>query len=175
MALVVRLGLFGILAALGLAGLSQLRLHPPLASRADADTVEVLARLETQESLLGQRQQVSLLLNRFVGAEITRYFWGGFTPYLDVLGIEIPTTMKADVVFNQDRVQLVLAPIGGDEIYLARVEAIENAPRGVVCRGSRPAPDPEAFPSQGNRLLCPAGWATLPAVRPAAAAEATRS
>ena len=95
--------------------------------------------------------------------------------YLDVLGIEIPTTMKADVLFNQDRVQLVLAPIGGDEIYLARVEAIENAPRGVVCRGSRPVPDPEAFPSQGNRLLCPAGWATLPAVRPAAAAEATRS
>jgi hypothetical protein len=174
MAPVVRLGLIGILAVVGLAGLTQLRLHPPLASRTDADTAGLLARLETQEALLGQRQQVSLLLNRFVGAEITRYFWGGFTPYLDVLGIEIPATMSADVVFNQDRVQLVLAPTAGDEIYLARVEAVENAPRGVVCRGSRPAPDPEAFPSQDNRLLCPAGWVALPAVRPAPA-EAGRS
>jgi|GEM_PF-265106 len=169
MAPVVRLGLIGILAVLGLAGLAQLRLHPPLASRTDADTAGLLARLETQEALLGQRQQVSLLLNRFVGAEITRYFWGGFTPYLDVLGIEIPATMTADVVFNQDRVQLVLTPTGGDEIYLARVEAVENAPRGAVCRGSRPAPDPEAFPSKDNRLLCPAGWVALPAVRPATA------
>lgn len=76
MALALRLGVSTLLALIGVAGLVQLTLQPPLASRPGTSASVVLADLEAQEALLDQRQQAALLLNRFVGAQITRYFWG---------------------------------------------------------------------------------------------------
>ncbi len=158
MVLAFRLGLAGLLGLIGLAGLVQLSLQPPLASRTGSATGAVLADLEDQEALLDQRQQASLLLNRFVGAQITRYFWGGFSGYLDVLGIESPAGMKADLKVEEQNAQLRLFPRTGQETYLARVEAIESVPRGVVCRGEG-VPGP--FPFRADRLACPAGWQPL--------------
>jgi hypothetical protein len=159
MLLAFRLTLFGLLGLIGLAGLVQLPLQPPLASRTGASTGGVLAGLEAQEALLDQRQQASQLLERFVGAQITRYFWGGFSGYLDVLGIEIPSGMKPELKVDETVAQLQLTPRTGAETYLARVEAIESVPRGVVCRGEGRVP--LDFPSRAGRLRCPEGWTPL--------------
>ena len=91
----VRTGVWALLALLGLAGAVQLPLAPPLASRTGAATERVLADLAGQEAVQDARQRATQVLSRFVGGEITRYFWGGFTPYLDVLGIEAPEDMRA--------------------------------------------------------------------------------
>ncbi|MCT0219259.1 hypothetical protein KQ304_09650 [Synechococcus sp. CS-1329] len=163
MALAFRLGLSTLLALIGVAGLVQLSLQPPLASRPGDSVSVVLADLEAQEALLDQRQQATLLLNLFVGAQITRYFWGGFSGYLEVLGIERPRDMKAELkVEDQQSAQLRLIPRTGQETYLARVEAIEGVPRGVVCRGEG---TPGAFPIQADRLACPPGWRPLGSLR----------
>jgi hypothetical protein len=158
MASPLRLSVYCLLGLLGLAGLVSLPPNPPLASRTGAGTGEILGDLEAQEALLEQRQQAAVLLNRFVGAEITRYFWGGFSGYLDVLGIEVPSGMKADLTLKDETVQLVLAPRLGKESYVGRVEAIESVPRAAVCRGSGPVP---GFPLRRGRLECPRGWHTL--------------
>lgn len=158
MALALRLGVSTLLALIGVAGLVQLTLQPPLASRPGTSASVVLADLEAQEALLDQRQQAALLLNRFVGAQITRHFWGGFSGYLDVLGLEVPQDMKADLKVEDQSAQLRLTPRTGKETYVARVEAIESVPRGVVCRGEG---KPGAFPFQSDRLGCPPGWRLL--------------
>jgi hypothetical protein len=158
MALALRLGLSTLLTLMGVAGLVQFSLQPPLASRPGTSTSVVLADLEAQEALLDQRQQAALLLNRFVGAQITRYYWGGFSGYLDVLGIEAPQDMKAELKLEDQSTQLRLSPRTGKEAYVARVEAIESVPRGVVCRGEG---TPGAFPFQSDRLGCPPGWRSL--------------
>jgi hypothetical protein len=118
----------------------------------------VLADLEAQEALLDQRQQAAQLLNRFVGAQITRYFWGGFSGYLDVLGIEAPQGMTAELKVEEQSAQLRLIPRTGPETYVARVEAIEGVPRGAVCRGEGL---PGSFSLQRDRLTCPQGWRPL--------------
>lgn len=158
MASSLRLSVICLLGLLGLAGLAGLPPNPPFASRTGAGTGEILADLEAQEALLEQRQQAAVLLNRFVGAEITRYFWGGFSGYLDVLGIEAPAGMKTDLTLKDETVQLVLLPRLSKESYVGRVEAIESVPRAAVCRGSGPVPD---FPFRGGRLECPADWQPL--------------
>lgn len=159
----VRLSLFGALGLLGLAGWVDLPLTAPMLGRGRVDTAAFLAALDAQETLMAQRQEAAVLLDRFVGAEITRYFWGGFSGYLDVLGIEEPRGMKASVTLEDQSVQLLLNPVGGAETYVARVEAIESVPRGVVCRGEG---TPGAFPFRSTRLACPLGWAPLPNLRP---------
>jgi hypothetical protein len=157
-----RLALVGVLSLIGLAGLVQLPIRPPMLSRSAAATAGLLVALDSQEALLAQRQEASVQLNRFVGAEITRYFWGGFSGYLDVLGIEEPDGMAAKVSLDDQSVQLRLSTPGGSETYVARVEAIDGVPRGVVCRGKgTPAP----FPFRGSRLECPPGWRPLPNVK----------
>ena len=66
---------------------------PPLLARSGSDTQ--LSDLEAQEALLEARQEAASQMTRFVGGQITRHYWGGFTPYLDVLGVEIPATMES--------------------------------------------------------------------------------
>ena len=164
MAAGVRLGSVVVLGLIGLAGLLQWPLTPPMLSRSGGTTDALLADLDGLESQLDQRQQASVLLFRFVGAEITRYFWGGFSGYLDVLGIEEPDGMAAKVSLDDQWVQLRLAPPGSAEAFVARVEAIDGVPRGVVCRGRGVPP---AFPLRASRLECPAGWHPMPNVKAA--------
>ncbi|MCT0199760.1 hypothetical protein KQ313_08730 [Synechococcus sp. CS-1325] len=154
-----RLSLLGVLSVIGVAGLVQWPIRPLMLSRTGGATAELLVALETQEVLQHQRQEASVLLNRFVGAEITRFFWGGFSGYLDVLGIEEPDGMKARVSLEDQAVQLLLSSRGAAETYVGRVEAIDGVPRGVVCRGTG---TPGAFPLRGSRLQCPQGWRSLP-------------
>ena len=61
---------------------------PPLLARSGSDTQ--LSDLEAQEALLEARQEAAPQMTRFVGGQITRHYWGGFTPYLDVLGWRFP-------------------------------------------------------------------------------------
>ena len=159
MAVAARLGLLGVLSLIGLAGLVQLPFRPLMLSSSSGGTPDLLVALESQESLLHQRQEASVLLNRFVGAEITRFFWGGFSGYLDVLGLEEPEGMNARVSLEDQAVQLLRSSRGGAETYVGRVEAIDGVPRGVVCRGKG---KPAAFPLRGSRLQCPASWRPLP-------------
>ena len=148
-----------LLSLLGLAGLVQLPLAPPLASRPGAATEQVLADLASQELAQDSRERASQLLGRFVGAEITRYFWGGFSGYLDVLGLESPEDMQVSIREEPDAVQLLLIPREGPERYVARVQAEENVPRGVACLGKG---EPGRFRWGGDALVCPAGWQALP-------------
>ena len=148
-----------LLSLLGLAGLVQLPLAPPLASRPGAATEQVLADLASQESVQDSRERATQLLSRFVGAEITRYFWGGFSGYLDVLGLEAPEDMQVSVHEEPEAVQLLLIPREGRERYVARVQAEENVPRGVACLGTG---EPGRFRWHGDALSCPAGWQALP-------------
>jgi hypothetical protein len=154
----LRWSVVSLLGLLGLAGLVQLPLLPPLTSRTGEQTDRVLADLASQESLQDARARASETLSRFVGAEITRYYWGGFTPYLDVLGLEAPEDMDPRTEQPPDAVQLLLIPREGEERYVARVQAQENVPRAVMCRGSG---DPQRFPLRADRLQCPAGWQEL--------------
>ena len=155
----LRWGAVSLLGLLGLAGLVQLSLAPPLASRPGAATEQVLADLASQELAQDSRERASQLLGRFVGAEITRYFWGGFSGYLDVLGLEPPEDMQASVREEPDAVQLLLTPREGMERYVARVQAEENVPRGVACMGRG---EPGRFRWHGDALSCPVGWLALP-------------
>ena len=98
------------------------------------------------------------MLSQFVGGEITRYFWGGFTGYLDVLGIEPPEDMDVRVSEAPDRVQLLLIPRGGEVRYVAEVQAEDNVPRGTACMGLG---EPGAFVLQRDALQCPPGWRAL--------------
>jgi hypothetical protein len=168
----VRLGLVVVLGLIGLAGLVQLPLKPPMFSRSGAGTTTLLADLDSLEAQLDQRQEASVLLYRFVGAEITRYFWGGFSGYLDVLGIEEPDGMAAKVSLDDQSVQLRLSPPGVAETFVARVEAIDGVPRGVVCRGKG---TPAAFPFRASRLECPSGWRPLPNIKAPSLAGAASS
>lgn len=163
MPIALRWSAVSLLSLLGVAGLVQLPLAPPLASRTGADTARVLADLASQEAGQDARARAAQLLSRFVGAEITRYFWGGFSGYLDVLGLEAPEDMPARVVEQPQAVQLLLTPREGSERYVARVEAEENVPRGVACRGQG---DPGPFRWRGDALLCPLGWEPLPLQAP---------
>lgn len=151
-----------MLGLLGLAGLVQLPLLPPLASRTGSQTERVLADLASQESSQDARQRATAVLSRFVGSEITRYYWGGFSGYLDVLGIEAPEDMQASVEAKPDQVQLLLVPQAGGERYLARVLAVDSVPRGVACRGQG---EPGSFTPGADRLQCPRGWLPLPLQR----------
>ena len=152
-----------LLGLLGLAGLVQLPLAPPLASRPGAATEQVLADLASQESAQESRERASLLLSRFVGAEITRYFWGGFSPYLDVLGLEEPEDMRVSLRQDAEAVQLLLIPDEGRQRYVARVAADQNVPRGLACQGQG---EPGRFRWRGDALVCPPGWQALPLQEP---------
>ena len=163
MPLALRLSLVSVLSLLGLAGLVQLSLEPPLASRPGAATDRVLADLASQEAVQDSREQASEVLGRFVGGEITRYFWGGFSGYLDVLGIEVPEDLQPSISQDEGMVQLLLIPREGQERFVARVQAEDNVPRGVACRGSGV---PGRFHWRGDQLLCPHGWQRLPLAGP---------
>ena len=158
MGLALRLSVLPLLAGLGVAGLMQWRPQPPLAARTGAATDRVLADLASQEARQDAQERASLTLRRFVGGEITRYYWGGFTGYLDVLGLEAPEDMEARILESGDAVQLSLVPREGDERYVARVQAEENVPRGALCRGRG---EPGAFVWKGDQLHCPPGWLPL--------------
>ena len=191
--LALRLAVIAALLGLGLAGLAQLPLEPPLsrpsASQPGAPATapyaaaapaplsapvsaapgplageaDLLANLDRQEALQDGRQRATVLLRRFVGAEITRFFWGGFSGTLDVLGIEPPEDMAVRLTLPVDlagaAVQLELTPQQGSERYLARVVAAGSVPHGGACRGGGPV---GTFVLQGDQLLCPPGWQELP-------------
>ena len=89
---------------------------------------------------------------------ITRYFWGGFTGYLDVLGLEAPEDMQARISEAPQQVQLLLTPRDGGERYVALVQADDSIPRGVACRGEGA---PGRFSRRGDQLQCPPGWRPL--------------
>ena len=57
--------------------LVRLPLMPPLLARSGSDTQ--LSDLEAQEALLEARQEAASQMTRFVGGQITRHYWGGFT------------------------------------------------------------------------------------------------
>lgn len=156
--LILRLFLYSVLGFLGLAGLLGLSLQPPLASRTGASTDRVLEDLEAQEALQDSRERAAVTLDRFVGGQITRYVWGGFTPYLDVIGLEPPDDLAPRVVAGEDSIELRLSPAAGRELYVGRVEARDNVPRSVICRGEG---TPGVFPRRSGRLSCPEGWTQL--------------
>jgi hypothetical protein len=151
-----RVGLLLLLGLLGLGGLLRLQILPPPLARVGRD--DTFTRLEARESLLEVRQQAATLLTLFVGGEITRHYWGGFTPYFDVLGMEVPPSFETDLTVSEDRVRLSLRPRRQVEQYLAEVRLFENMPRGTACRGHG---TPGAFREQGRRLVCPKGWTPL--------------
>ena len=163
MPVALRWSVVSVLALLGLAGLVQLPLAPPLASRTGSATDRVLADLASQEASQDARARATDLLGRFVGGEITRYFWGGFTGYLDVLGLDAPEDMQAQVSESPQRVQLLLIPREGRERFVALVEADNSVPRSVACRGEG---DLGAFVRRGDQLRCLRGWQPLQ-LRPA--------
>ena len=158
MPIALRLSVVSMLGLLGLAGLVQLPLAPPLATRTGAATDRVLADLASQESQQDARSRATEVLGRFVGGEITRYFWGGFTGYLDVLGLEAPEDMQARISEAPQQVQLLLTPRDGGERYVALVQADDSIPRGVACRG---AGAPGRFSRRGDQLQCTPGWRPL--------------
>jgi hypothetical protein len=158
MPVALRWSVVSLLGLLGLAGLVQLPLAPPLAMRTGADTDQVLADLANQEADQEKAERATQLLSRFVGGEITRYFWGGFTGYLDVLGLEPPPDMETRLSEAPDMVQLLLVPRHGDRRFVARVQAVDNVPRGVACSG---VGEPGRFSLEANLLQCPAGWIPL--------------
>ena len=129
----LRLSMIVLLTLLGVCGLVRLPLMPPLLARSGSDTQ--LSDLEAQEALLEARQEAASQMTRFVGGQITRHYWGGFTPYLDVLGVEIPATMESTLTVSDDRARLVLDPKRVNERYVAEVVRAGTRARGVVCRG----------------------------------------
>ena len=159
MPVALRWSVLSLLILLGLAGLAQLPLAPPLASRTGAETDRVLADLASQEAQHDGRERARQLLRRFVGAEITRYFWGGFSADFDVLGLELPEDMQAALSEEPQAVQLLLLPREGGDRYLARVAVSDQVPRGLACQG---AGQPGRFSWRGEVLLCPPGWRPLP-------------
>jgi len=159
MPIALRSSVLSLLALLGLAGLVQWRPVPPLASRTGAQTDRVLADLAEQEARQDARARAADVLGRFVGGEITRYFWGGFSGYLDVLGLEAPEDIQARITEEPQAVQLLLQPRQGRERYVARVEVNEAVPRGLACRGQGV---PGRFGWRGDGLVCPSGWQAFP-------------
>ena len=119
MAQSLRFSMIVLLTLLGVCGLVRLPLMPPLLARSGSDTQ--LSDLEAQEALLEARQEAASQMTRFVGGQITRHYWGGFTPYLDVLGVEIPETMQSTLTVSDDRARLVLDPKRVNERYVAEV------------------------------------------------------
>jgi hypothetical protein len=166
MPLALRFSVVALLSLFGVAGLAQWRLLPPPAMRTGASTDRVLADLASQEALQDGRARATEALGQFVGGQITRYFWGSFTGYLDVLGLKTPEDMEARINEAPERVQLLLIPRGGDERYLAQVQAEDNVPRGVACSGRG---EPGSFRLERDALHCPPGWSPLelPTRRPA--------
>ena len=158
MPLALRFSVVALLSLLGAAGLAQWRLLPPPAMRTGASTDRVLADLAAQEALQDGRAGATEALGQFVGGKITRYFWGSFTGYLDVLGLEPPEDMEARISEAPDKVQLLLIPRGGDERYVAQVQAEDNVPRGVACSGRG---EPGDFRFERDALHCPQGWRAL--------------
>ncbi len=158
MPIALRFSVLMLLSLLGVAGLVQLRLLPPPATRTGAATDRVLADLASQEAQQDVRARATDVLSQFVGGEITRYFWGSFTGYLDVLGLEPPEDMEARITEAPEMVQLLLIPRSGDERYVARVQAEDNVPRGVACSGRG---EPGDFRLRRDALLCPNGWQPL--------------
>ena len=136
----------------------QLRLLPPPTTLTGSATDRVFADLASQEAQQDVRSRATDVLGQFVGGEITRYFWGSFTGYLDVLGLEPPEDMEARITEAPEMVQLLLIPRSGDERYVARVQAEENVPRGVACSGRG---EPGDFRLRRDALLCPNGWQPL--------------
>jgi hypothetical protein len=155
MPIALRVSVVSLLGLLGLAGLVQLPLVPPLATRTGAATDRVLADLASQEAQQDARARATAVLGRFVGGEITRYFWGGFTGYLDVLGLEPPEDMQARISEAPQQVQLLLIPRDGGDRYVALVQAEDGIPRGVACSGTG---SPGRFERRGDQLQCPPGW-----------------
>lgn len=158
MPIALRFSVLSLLSLLGLAGLVQWRLAPPLAMRTGSQTDRVLADLASQEAQQDAQARATAVLGRFVGGEITRYFWGGFTGYLDVLELEPPEDMEARILEKPELVQLLLIPRAGEERYVARVQAEASVPRGVACRGRG---EPDGFRLQRDQLHCPPGWQPL--------------
>lgn len=158
MPIALRLSVLSVLGLLGLAGLVQLPLAPPLATRTGTATDRVLADLAIQESQQDARARATDVLGRFVGGEITRYFWGGFSGYLDVLGLEAPEDMEARITEAPQQVQLLLIPREGRERYGAWVQAEDGVPRGVACSGEG---SPGRLSRRGDQLQCPPGWRML--------------
>lgn len=145
-----------LLSLVGMAGLLRLPLLPPPVARTSADTT--LSGLEAQESLQEVRQEAAALMSRFVGGEITRHYWGGFTPFLDVLGIEIPPGLEAKLEVSTDKAIFSLRPRRALEHYQAEVRITSNGTRGVACRGEGA---PKSFQLVGEKLICPLGWVAM--------------
>ena len=156
MAVPVRLTVIVLLSLLGLCGLVRLPLMPPLLARSGSGTT--LSELEEQEAMQEARQSAAEQMSLFVGGQITRHYWGGFTPYLDVLGLDVPSTMQAKVTVEGDRARLVLDPTRVDERYVAEVVRKGTLARGAACRGKG---EPGVFKFEGKELICPPGWITL--------------
>ena len=152
----VRLTVIVLLSLLGMCGLVRLPLMPPLLARSGSGIT--LSDLEAQEALQEARQAAAEQMSRFVGGQITRHYWGGFTPYLDVLGLDVPSTMQVKVTVKGDRARLVLDPTRVDERYVAEVVRKGTLARGAACRGKG---DPGPFEFEGKQLICPPGWVML--------------
>ena len=152
----LRLTLIVLLSLLGLCGLVRLPLMPPLLARSGSGIT--LADLEAEEALEEARQAAASQMSRFVGGQITRHYWGGFTPYLDVLGMEIPPTMEVKITVEGDRTRLVLDPRRVNERYIAEVVRSGTLARGAACRGTG---NPGPFVLKGKQLLCPEGWVLI--------------
>lgn len=151
-----RLTLIVLLSLLGVCGLVRLPLMPPLLARSGSGIT--LSDLDAQEALEEARQAAASQMSRFVGGQITRHYWGGFTPYLDVLGLEIPPTMVVDISIAEDRARLVLDPRRVNERYVAEVVRSGTMARGAACRGNG---EPGPFVLRGKQLLCPEGWVVM--------------
>ncbi|RPF77906.1 MAG: hypothetical protein CBD15_001570, partial [Synechococcus sp. TMED155] len=145
-----------LLSLLGVCGLVRLPLMPPLLARSGSGIT--LSDLEAQEALEEARQAAASQMSRFVGGQITRHYWGGFTPYFDVLGLEIPPTMAVDISVEGDRARLVLDPRRVNERYVAEVVRSGTMARGAACRGNG---EPGPFVLRGKQLLCPEGWVVM--------------
>jgi len=111
-----------------------------------------------------QRQKSSVLLDRFVGLKSPVISGADSAGFLDVLGIEKPGIWKQRVNSKDQSVPAsCLEAQGGSETYVARVEAIDGVPRGVVSGGREPL---GLFPLRSSSSTCPQGWARSPTCDP---------
>lgn len=143
MPIALRWSVLSLLTLLGLAGLVQLPLVPPLASRTGAGTERVLADLATQEAQLDTRERARQLLSRFLGAEITRYFWGASVPISMCSAWRPRRTCRPASAKNQVRSSCRWCP---------------SSSQSVIWRGWR------------STMRCPAGWPAAAQARPVASA-----
>lgn len=111
--------------------------------------------LAEREITLEQRREAQQLVKDFTLGQMTRHYWGEFSPSLKDLGLSAREHVVTRMTSDDQTTTLWVIPPRGTEAFLAVVERRAGRLIAWSCRGGK-----EVMPQEPGKT-CPSGWVQI--------------